>query len=128
MAQWISENYSTADKIIEIGIGNTPQVISKLKEELENCELIATDIRKVDTPEGVKSVKDDITKPELSFYENADLIFSIRPPPDLHPQLNKIARRVKGDLLIKPADSEESPSWGELVNYRGAAFYILKLS
>lgn len=126
IARWISENYPSAEKIVEVGAGRTPQALAELKDELPSCELVATDVQEVPVPEGVKFVSDDVTDPEREVYQGADLIFSLRTPPELYPFLKEIARNVRADLLVKPASSEESPRWGELVNYSGTAFYVLQ--
>lgn len=126
ISDWISENYKEAEKIVEIGVGRTDQVIKKLKKDLPDCKLIATDIRSVSVPEGVEFRKDNVTEPKLEIYQNSDLIFSIRAPPELYTPLLKLTKEVKSDLLIKPVSSEESPHWGELINYSGIYFYLLK--
>ncbi|KXA93694.1 hypothetical protein AKJ65_06065, partial [candidate division MSBL1 archaeon SCGC-AAA259E19] len=77
-------------------------------------------------PEGVHLVRDDITDPEMDVYRGADLLFSLRTPMELYPFLEAMAREVKSDLMVKPVSSEESPSWGELINYSGVSFYVLR--
>lgn len=126
ISRWISENYRSADKIVEIGVGRATQVLKDLREKLPNCELVATDVREGPVPEGVKFVLDDVTDPEREVYRGADLVFSLRAPVELYPYLRNIARWVEADLLIKPVSSEETPPWARLVNYSGASFYILR--
>lgn len=126
IAEWISQSYRVADKIVEVGVGEVPCVLAELRERLPDCKLVATDVQEVPVPEGVRFVLDDVTQPELSVYGGADLIFSLRAPPDLYPALTGLAEKVKSDLLIKPASSEESPRWGELINYSGVPFYLLR--
>lgn len=124
VADWISENYSSANKIIEVGVGKTTEALEKLRKQLPQCTLIATDVRKVPVPEGVKFIRDDVTNPDSSKYREADLIFSLRAPPELYSSLKQIAGEVDADLLVKPVSSEESPSWGKLVNYSGISFHL----
>lgn len=126
IADWISKEYASADKIVEIGVGEANQVLIELKERLPDCRLVATDVRKVSIPEDVKFALDDITKPDLSIYEGADLVFSLRSPPELYPFLREVAIKVDSDLLVKPLSSEESPPWGDLINHSGAVFYVLR--
>lgn len=120
------KNYQTADKIIEVGVGQNTNVLEKLAEETPNCELVGTDVRNVETPKGVKFVLDDIKEPEYEIYENADLIFCIRIPPELYPHLFEISQKVNADFLVKPVSSEEAPERGKVVNYSGVSFYISK--
>lgn len=126
IASWISKNYTSANKVVEVGVGNTTKVLSELRKKIPNCELIATDVREVDTPEGVNFMLDDVTDPDMNIYRGSYLIFSIRAPPELYSHLVNLARKIKTDLLVKPLSSEESPQWGELINYSGTTFYILK--
>ena len=62
-------------KIVEIGVGKF-QTISKNLSKNENIELIMTDI----DPANEDIVKDDVFNPDMSIYEDADILFSIRPP------------------------------------------------
>ncbi len=126
IAQWIAENYPYAKKIVEIGIGKSFHTAEFLKEKIPNCELISTDMRELEVPNGIEFYQDDITSPKKSIYQGAELIFSIRPPTELHSFLESISKEVKSDLLIKPLSSEESPKNEKLVNYRGISFYTKK--
>ncbi len=128
IAQWISKNYSSAEKIIEVGIGSNLEVIEELKENLSGCQLVATDVRKVSVPEGVEFFQDDIFDPDLEVYQDADLIYLLRASPELYSQIVSIGMENKVDLLLKPLSSEESPNKGKLINFRGAFFYILEFS
>lgn len=126
LAHWISENYPSADKIVEVGVGRVPQVLETLGEESPGCELVATDVQEFPVPRGVDFFLDDVTDPEVDIYRGSDLIFSIRAPPELYGPLRDLVGKVGADLLVKPVSSEESPDWGELVNYSGVAFYVLE--
>ena len=128
IANYIVENYPTAGKIVEIGVGRVPDVAIELQRLLPACEKIVTDVAEPPAlPEQVKFVRDDITKPNLRIYEGAALIYAVRPPPELQPYLIKVARRVGADLLIKPLAGESMSLWGgKLTNYQGIAFYAFK--
>lgn len=128
VAKWISKNYSSSEKIVEVGVGSRTKVLEGLKGELPECKLIATDIREVPVPEGVDFVLDDILEPDLSLYRDADLIYSLRTPPELCSSLAKLAGEIGADLLLKPLSSEETSKLGKLVNYSGASFYLLSPS
>lgn len=128
VARWISQNYPSASKIVEVGVGKRTQALSELAERLPECELIATDVSEVSVPEGVNFKKDDIMEPQELLYRGADLIFSLRTPQDLYPYLYKIAEKMESDLLLKPISSEEAPTKGELINYSGVFFYLVRSS
>ncbi len=128
IAEWIAENYPSAEKIIEIGVGKTSLTMEKLNELLPKATLIATDNKEVTVPDEIKFKQDDVTNPDLSIYQNTDLIFSIRTPPELYPPIFELAEKVKTDVLVKPVSSEESPSQGKLINYSKVSFYLLETS
>lgn len=99
-------------KIVEVGVGKLPEIAVKLAEKLPKTEIIATDIN-IQTIQQIKQrypqikfVQDDITRPDIKIYQNSDLIYSIRPPPELTPYLLKLAKKVGATLIIRPLSSE----------------------
>lgn len=99
-------------KIVEVGVGKQPEIAVKLAEKLPKTEIIVTDINiqiiqqlKQRYPQ-IKFEKDDITRPNIKLYQNSDLIYSIRPPPELTPYLLKLAKKVGATLIIRPLSSE----------------------
>jgi len=128
IAGYIAENYPSATKIVEVGVGKVPDVAIELQRLLPACEVVVTDV--VEPPElsgRVKFVRDDITEPNLSVYEGATLIYAVRPPPELQPHLLEVARDAGADLLIKPLAGESMPlRGGRLINYQGVAFYAFR--
>jgi len=128
IAEYVSKNYPSASKIVEVGVGRMPDVALWLSKMLSACQVVVTDVAEPPPlPGRVKFVRDDITEPNLSIYDGADLIYAIRPPPELHPYLMKVAQKVGADLLIKPLTGESmSLKGGKLVNYKHVAFYIFQ--
>lgn len=128
IAGYIAENYPSAGKIVEVGVGKMPEVAMELQDLLPACEVIVTDVIKPPTlPERIKFVCDDVTKPNFRIYEGAALIYAMRPPPELQPYLLKVAQVAGADLLIKPLAAESVPlRGGKLINYRGATFYMFE--
>ncbi len=120
-AEYIAKNYPNAKKIVEVGVGKEFSVLHELREKLRNAQIIATDIT---SRRG--AVGDDITKPDISIYENAELIYSIRPPPELYPHLESIARKVGADLIIRSLSSDFVKTRGKIVNYKKTSFYLYK--
>ena len=70
-------------------------------------------------------LQDDICHANLKIYKGASLIYSIRPPEELHPALFRVAQKVGSDLIIKPYsdDSINTPKKMKLINYKKAIFY-----
>lgn len=109
-------------KIVEIGVGKF-QTISKNLSKNENIELIMTDI----DPANEDIVKDDVFNPDMSIYEDADILFSIRPPGELQEAIMKIRDEVNATLIIKPLFNEDlniKTQKMKLKNYNRASFYI----
>ena len=126
IADWISNNYSSAEKIVEVGVGKTTRVLEVLQQKMPGTKLLATDIRKVTVPKGVEFMQDDIRKPKTEYYRGASLVYSMRPPAEFYPLLSKLADEIDSDLMVNPVSSEESPLWGKPINYSGVFFYVKK--
>lgn len=109
-------------KIVEIGVGRF-QTISKRLRENENIELVMTDIN----PANDEIIKDDVFNPNMTIYENADILFSIRPPAEIQDAIMKIRDEVNATLIIKPLFNEDlniKTQKMKLKNYNRASFYI----
>ena len=109
-------------KIVEIGVGRF-QTISKNLSQNENIELVMTDI----SPANEDIIDDDVFNPNMSIYENADILFSIRPPAEIQDAIMKIRDKVNATLIIKPLFNEDlniKTQKMKLKNYNRASFYI----
>ncbi|RAP49621.1 MAG: hypothetical protein BZ133_07345 [Methanosphaera sp. SHI613] len=125
-AEYIISNYGDASLIVEVGVGNILEPSSILKEKLEDCTIKCTDIY----PSNDEIIKDDITNPNYEIYENADLIYSIRPPEELQKSISDVAASVECDCILKPFSSEAlsfkiRPKF-KLINYKKEVFYLMK--
>ncbi len=118
LADYIANQYK---KTIEIGIGHSPDAAFALRKR--GIKVLATDIQLFQY-EGIKFVVDDITAPVVSKYKNVDLIYSLRPPPELAPYMKRLAKMVSADLIIKPLSSEYLD--GKLIRHKDTTFYIWK--
>ena len=117
-----SEKTGKKTKIVEIGVGKF-QTISKNLSKNEKIDLIMTDI----DPANEDIVKDDVFNPDMSIYEYADILFSIRPPGELQEAIMKIRDEVNATLIIKPLFNEDlniKTQKMKLKNYNRASFYI----
>ena len=109
-------------KIVEIGVGRF-QTISKNLSQNENIELVMTDI----SPANEDIIEDDVFNPNMSIYENADILFSIRPPAEIQDAIMKIRDKVNATLIIKPLFNEDlniKTQKKKKKNYNRASFYI----
>ncbi|MCC7551924.1 MAG: hypothetical protein KO316_10640 [Methanobacterium sp.] len=118
--EYIIKHYPNSSCIVEVGSGHFLQVALKLKEH-HKMNIIMTDIK----PYHDEIILDDIKQPNLKIYKDAKLIYSIRPPEELHPYLEKLSRRVSADLIIKTlsTDSINTLEKMNLINYKKAVFY-----
>jgi uncharacterized UPF0146 family protein len=116
---YISQAYSRARKIVEVGIGGEDSIYNELKRNLQ-AEVMATD-----KFSGENISYDDAFEPDLKIYHGADLIYSIRPSPELIPVLREIAKKVGANLLIRPlsTDSHYKPDSMVLVNFGKAVLW-----
>ena len=117
-----SEKTGKKTKIVEIGAGKF-QTISKNLSENENIDIVMTDI----DPANENIIKDDVFNPNMSIYNGADILFSIRPPAELQEAIMKIRDNVNATLIIKPLFNEDlnmKTKKMKLKNYNRASFYI----
>jgi uncharacterized UPF0146 family protein len=104
----------------EIGIGRIHDVALALVRE--GVSVFATDIKSFPCKDLVV-LHDDVTQPDLALYDKVDLIYSLRPPPELVPYMEQLAEKVSSDLIVKPLASEP-PSGGQLTGTGNAAFFL----
>jgi hypothetical protein len=116
IAGYIAKNYK--GKVVEVCVGRNWKTAELLADKLE---VFAVDLVEAKPPSNINFFKDDITSPNLSIYEGASLVYSIRPPPELHSSIVQLAEKAGADCLIRPLDEFCS---GKLVNHRGEYFYV----
>ncbi|GAA5819342.1 MAG: conserved hypothetical protein [Methanobrevibacter sp. CfCl-M3] len=113
------ENKENKGEVVEIAIGNFFKVADYLKSN--DIEVIMTDIdsKRKDV------IKDDIMNPKIELYKDTKIIYSIRPPYELQPYIEEIAKSLKTLLIVKPLFNEDLniKSSMDLKNYKKAIFY-----
>ena len=125
IAGYIKANYPQGSRVVEVGIGQHPEVARLLKGDYE---LICTDVM-ASGPGGLRYETDDIFKPRMELYEKASLIYSIRPPTDMQGSIASVAKEVGADLLIRPFSSERTDLRKyfrnfKCVNHNDAVFFL----
>lgn len=89
-ADALADALADHDRLVEVGIGYETAVAAALAER--GCTVVATDVHERETPDGVAFVRDDVTTPETGVYEDADAVYALNCPPELHRPLREIAR------------------------------------
>ena len=120
----LSEVENRNVKIAEIAVGRFDRIADYLASK-DNIVLIKTDI----SPKDETVIKDDITQPDLSLYDDVEIIYSIRPPSELQPYLVKLAVEIDSQLIIKPLTNEDLNTGRvkmKLKNFKKASFYTLR--
>ena len=85
------------DRLVEVGVGHRPDVAGALSDR---AAVTATDVHDRPVPDGVRFVRDDVTAPDESVYRDADAVYALNLPPELHRPAWTLARRVDADLLF----------------------------
>ncbi len=125
LSEFIHHHYP--ERVVEVACGKRSSVAVILARSLN---VIATDVlesQAVDQHLRPLYVKDDITSPNLALYQNAQLLYSIRPPLEIQEDILNVAHAVYADVLIKPLDDEVTDVLRtHLRNYYGIAFYHVR--
>ena len=125
MSDALVTRLSAVDSVVEVGVGNRPDIAAELASR--GLTVTATDVRERPVPDGVAFVEDDVTDPDIAVYEGADVVFARNCPPELHRPLRDLARRVGaacwfttlgGDPPAVPVEAEQLPDGVTL--YRAA--------
>lgn len=97
------------DRLVEVGIGRRPDVARALAAS--GVRVTATDVHERAVPDGVGFVRDDATTPDPAVYADADAVYSLSLPPELHRPVRGLAFEAGADFLFTTlgADQPEIP-------------------
>ena len=99
------DRLSPYDRVVEVGIGRRVDVATALADR--GVHVTATDVHERTVPAGVRFVRDDVVEPELAVYADADAIYAVNLPPELHRPALDVAREVDADLLFTTLGGDE---------------------
>lgn len=123
---YIKENYPNANKIVEVGVGKILTPAKLLSEKMPETQIKLVDIH----PCNETVIYDDISMPTDIIYNNTDLIYSIRPPEELQPDIMNLSIKYNTDIIIKPLFTEEISlkykNKLKLKNYKRLSLYHYK--
>ncbi len=83
---------------MEVGIGERPDVAAALADA--GKRVTATDVRPREVPAGVEFVRDDVVDPDPAVYRDADAVYALNLPPELHRPALAVARDHDAALLF----------------------------
>lgn len=89
---------SAYDRVVEIGIGRRTDAAAALAED--GVSVTATDVHERAVPDDVRFVRDDVVDPDPAVYAEADAIYALNLPPELHRPALEAARTADADLLF----------------------------
>lgn len=108
------KKYPLNTKIIEIGIGKNWYIAEKIK--FDGFDIKASDIKDALPDNDIPFITDDIFEPQLDFYNDADLFYSIRPGIEMLPALISLAEKTGAELLVYHLGYEIYKNGGEIID------------
>lgn len=118
----LTSNYS--ERAVEVGVGRRPETAEALASR--GFRVVCTDVEPRDTPEDVEFQVDDVRDPDMDLYREAEVVYSIRPPYEVHGALAELAATVGADLVVVPLGNEETPLDHDLKNVDGTTVYVVE--
>jgi uncharacterized UPF0146 family protein len=115
---------SRFDRVVEVGIGTRPDVAAALASD--GTAVTATDIEQCPVPDGVRFVRDDVTDPDRGVYADADAIYALNLPPELHRPTRALARAVDATFLFTTLGAEPPAVPVEREMLPGTTLYTAK--
>ncbi|WP_276300049.1 UPF0146 family protein [Halorussus lipolyticus] len=86
------------DTAVEVGIGNRTDVAGALADE--DTAVTATDVHQREVPEEVHFERDDVLDPDPEIYRDADVLYALNLPPELHRPALEVARSADAAFLF----------------------------
>jgi len=111
IGKYIASHYTRA---IEIGIGRNEEAAKIVSSTgaLMRC----TDVKAPGSSGGLPFFLDDIFSPDDSLYTGAEVIYAIRPAPEMIPPLIRLAERINADLIVYHLGFESYDNGGEIID------------
>jgi uncharacterized UPF0146 family protein len=86
------------ERQVEVGIGRRPDIAAALATR--GATVTATDVHERAVPATVEFVVDDVTDPDPAVYADAEAVYALNCPPELHRPLLAVAKRADADCLF----------------------------
>ena len=111
MGNYIASHYTRA---IEVGIGRNEDAARIVRDAgiLVRC----TDVKPLGISGELPFSRDDIFSPDLSLYQGAEVLYAIRPAPEMIPPLIELAGLINADLIVYHLGFESYENGGETID------------
>jgi uncharacterized UPF0146 family protein len=97
--------FAEFDAAVEVGIGRRSVVADALAET--DTDVVATDRRVRSVPDSVRFVVDDVTDPDPAVYADADLVYALNLPPELHRPTLGAARQTGATFMFTTLGTDQ---------------------
>ncbi len=101
----IVDRLARFDRVVEVGVGRRPDVASALADR--GVHVTATDVTPREVPESVAFVLDDVTVPDPDVYADADAVYALDLPPELHRPAATLAREQDAEFVFTTLGGDE---------------------
>jgi hypothetical protein len=112
------------DTLVEVGIGRRTAVAAALANE--GATVTATDIHEQSVPAGVAFARDDVTAPDRSVYADADAIYALNLPPELHRPARDLAWSVDAVFLFTTLGGDQPAVAVDRETLPGETLYVAR--
>ncbi|MEI7856974.1 MAG: UPF0146 family protein [Methanomicrobiales archaeon] len=111
IGNYIVSHYTRA---IEIGIGRN-EVAARIVRDAGGL-IRCIDVKPLDIADDLPFSQDDIFSPDVTLYTGAEVIYAIRPAPEMIPPLVELTERVNADLVVYHLGFESYGNGGEIID------------
>jgi uncharacterized UPF0146 family protein len=94
----IVRRLSDFEALVEVGVGNRLAVAAALADA--GKAVTATDVRPREVPDVVGFERDDVTDPDPAVYRDADAVYALNLPPELHRPALDVAKNADAAFLF----------------------------
>jgi uncharacterized UPF0146 family protein len=94
----IVRRLSDFEALVEVGVGNRLAVAAALADA--GKAVTATDVHRREVPDGVRFERDDVTDPDPAVYRDADAVYALNLPPELHRPALDVAKNADAAFLF----------------------------
>jgi hypothetical protein len=111
IGEYIASNYTRA---IEIGIGRNEEAAKIVNNA--GALIRCTDVKVFGISCGLPFSKDDIFSPDKSLYTGAEVIYAIRPAPEMILPMIELAGQINADLIVYHLGFESYENGGKIID------------